>query len=184
MQKISDWDSVQAAGEFEPLEVGGHTCKILKAEATTTKSGRQAVRLYFDIVDGNQAGYFRKMFDNDDRQDKKWPMGGQYLQLTEGKSLPYFKGMLTSIEKSNSGYKWDWDEKKLAGKLFGGLFGREQYEKRDGTIGWSVKCFQIRSTEGINDAPAPADKLMKPRNDTFGSGSFANLDGDDGELPF
>ena len=189
MQKINDWDNVQAAGEFERLELGGHVCKIFKAEETTTSKGSRALKLYFDISDGKQAGYFKKSFDGSTYADKKWPMGGTYMQLTEGKSASFFKGMITAIEKSNNGYKWAWDESTLKGKLFGGVFGREQYRNTStGELKFSTKCMQIRSTEGIQDVPAPEDKLIKESSGGYASAplnsQFAPLDDDDGPLPW
>ncbi len=50
-----------------------------------------------------------------------------FRQGYEGKQLPFFKGMISCIEKSNEGYEWNWDEKTLKGKKIGVLFGREQY---------------------------------------------------------
>ena len=189
MNKPNDWDSVQAAGDFEALELGGHVCKILKAESTVTKSGRPALKLFLDIADGKQAGYFKKSFDNSTFADKKWPNGGQFTQITDGTSTKFFKGVITAIEKSNTGYKWAWDETTLKGKLIGGVFGREQYEK-NGELKYATKCVQVKSTEGIVDVPAPADKLLKSSSDPFAVyapapsyDQFADLDDSDGDLP-
>jgi hypothetical protein len=190
MQKIDNWDSVSAVGEFERLELGGHKCKILKAEAQITKnSGRPTVVLFLDIADGPQAGYYKKQFENDTREFKRWPC--QYSQITEGKSLPFFKGMITSIEKSNPGYKWNWDEKSLAGKYVGVVFGREQYKNSKGELRFSTKPTQIRATEGIENVPIPEDKLL-PKSE-YNYDPFTQLadksdmfteESDDGELPF
>lgn len=195
MNKPTDWDSVQAAGEFEALELGGHVCKILRADIVTNSTGSQALRLYIDIADGKQAGYFKKQFNNSTFPDKKWPVGGQVRQNTEGKSLGFFKGLITSIEKSNPNYKWAWDETTLKGKLFGGVFGREQYRNQSGELKFSTKCVQVRSAEGIHDVPAPEDKLLKdPMNDLYSkvqsaftppaSSQFTELDEDGTVLPF
>lgn len=45
----------------------------------------------------------------------------------KGNGLPFFKGVLTSLEESNPGFRWNWDESTLVGKKVGGVFGREQF---------------------------------------------------------
>lgn len=185
MKRIDGWDNIQAAGEFEALELGGHICKILKAESVTTSTKKEALQLYFDVAEGKQAGYFKKRFSEDNRQDRKWPNGGQYRQLTEGNSQRFFKGMIAAIEKSNPGFKWDWDEKKLEGKLFGGVFGREQYQAADGSLKFATKCFSIRSVDVVRaGVPVPQDKLA-PGNHTVRDDDFTAMAPiSDDDLPF
>ena len=62
-----------------------------------------------------------------------------------------FKGMLLNIEKSNSGYEWNWNEKSLEGKLFGGVFREEEYINRNGRLSTAVKLISIRPVEGITE---------------------------------
>lgn len=179
MKKPENWDSIQAAGEFEQLDLGGHVCVIKGAECKTTKSGREGITLYLDIAKGEQTGYYKAAFDRDTRENKKWPVGGQYFQLTDGTSEKFFKGMITSIEKSNPGYTWNWDEKTLKGKFIGGVFGREEYiGKNDGKPHMSVKCMSVRSIDGIEEVAAPPDKLLSGNS----SSNYTSTSDDD--LPF
>ena len=163
MQKPTGWDDSPAyTGEFNALPAGGYICKILKAEVTTSQSGKEMLVLLFDIAEGEHKDYFRSQFDGakQNNPDAKWQ--GVFRQLTQGKSTPFFKGVMTSIQTSNSGYKWDFDESKLTGKLFGGVFGREQYESSNGDLKWSTKCQAIRSVESIRKGiEVPADKPLK-----------------------
>lgn len=182
MKKINGYDEAQAlTGEYEVLEAGGYICKILNAKEEKSQSGKDMLVIAFDIEEGDHKDYFKRRFDNDTRADKKWPVNGIYRQMLEGeKAAGYFKGLITSLEASNPNFKWDWDENKLKGLKFGGLFGREQYEAFDGSLKFSTKLQFIRSVEKIKsgDFQIPQDKLLnKKQEDEFITVS-------DDELPF
>ena len=50
-----------------------------------------------------------RLFQNEDCDD--------LLKVySDKKALPFFKAFITAVEKTNAGYQWDWDEKKLIGK--------------------------------------------------------------------
>jgi hypothetical protein len=119
MNKPQGYDESQAfTGDFENLPAGAYVCTIQGAKLDTVGAdSKECIVLAFDISEGEYAGYFKRRFDGDTRSDKKWP--GTFRQITEGKSTPFFKGMITSIELSNKGYKWDFDESKLKGKKMG-----------------------------------------------------------------
>lgn len=151
MRKPEGYESATAfTGEFETLPAGGYVCRIIKATVEQTKeSMKDVLIILFDIAEGEYKDFYKKQFDRKkaDNPDAKWQ--GIYRQLTEGKSLSFFKGMITAIENSNPGYIWDFDETKLKGKLFGGVFGQEEYKGNDGNIKLSTKCRIIRSVEQI-----------------------------------
>lgn len=180
MQKPQGYDEAQAfTGDFETLKAGGYICVIKKALVTTSSTGSEMLVLLFDIAEGEHKGYYQRLFDNANKTkpDAKWQ--GVYRQLTQGQSMPFFKGMITSIESSNPGYQWNWNEETLKGKLFGGVFGREQYENHSGELKWSTKCQSIRSVEAIKKGiDIPADKYLKA------SRGFTEVQIDDDELPF
>lgn len=187
MKKPIGYDqAIAKTGEFTQLPPGGYVCVIKKAQEYTTKTGKEALVLLIDIAEGEYQGHFQKSFDSSMKEDKKWPNGARYLQLTEGKSLDFFKGMITSIEKSNSNFIFDFDERKLSGKMIGCVFGREEYMKNDGTATFATKVMQIRSVEAIRDGvEPPEDKLLSSSN-------FSNHDSrlgeeivfDDNDIPF
>lgn len=178
MRKVDGYEQAQArTGEFETLIPGGYVCKILSVKAEDKDYGT-LLRIAFDIVEGEHKDFYKKQFDRkkEGNPDTKWP--GMYYQTAKnGEESGYFKGFITAIENSNSGYKWDWDEQKLKGKLFGGIFAEEEYEirqgKHAGEIGTSVKCRNIRSADKIRsgDYKVPDKKLLPAshNNDTSSS---------------
>ena len=165
MKPIEGWNDAPAyTGEFETLPAGKYVCQIVQVNVTQDQKGREQMVILFDIADGEHKGYYDRMFQGAKRNDAsqaKWK--GIFRQLTQGNSLPFFKGVITSIEKSNPGYKWNWEEKSLVRKKFGGIFGREEFIASDGKKRMATKCIQIRSIEGLKDAEIPEDKLI-PEN--------------------
>lgn len=183
MEKPEGYDEAQEAGEREQLELGGHICVIKQATAGETSTLKQQLILLLDIAEGPQKDFYQNQFKSDPRVDKKW--GCVYRQITVGNSIPFFKGLVSAIEKSNAGYTWNWDEKTLKGKLIGGVFGREEYEGADGKNHWFTKCQSIRSVEAIRKGvPIPEDKpLSGSAKSSYGrKDDFVEISGDD--LPF
>ncbi len=186
MRKPDGYDSSAAyTGESQALPAGGYVCTILKAEeAETSASKRPMLVLLLDIAEGEYAGYFRQQFDRvkQSNPDAKW--GGTFRQLTDGSSLPFFKGMVTSIEESN-GFKWDFDEAKLKGKKIGAIFGREQYINSYGDTKWSTKCQAVRAVKTIQEGKfdVPEDKLLAGAPMAQSGYAAVPLPSDD-DLPF
>jgi hypothetical protein len=176
MQRYDNYDATQAfTGDFEELELGGHICRIKSVECTAKPYG-ELLTIEFDIAEGTQAGYYQRKFDS----LGKWV--GKYYQTVKKDDLKFFKGFITAIEKSNPGFKFDFDEKQLVGKLFGGVFGQEEYES-NGEVKVSTKCVQVRSVEEIRKGvPVPKLKKLKGNN---GSPAFFAVDASDtDDLPF
>lgn len=195
MRKPQGYDEAQAiTGDYQSLPPGGYICRIKRASEQVTRNGKQMLVLAVDIAEGDYAGYFQKIFGANTSKDKKWPNGGTYRQLTEGKSMEFFKGMITCIEKSNPGYVGfdandNLDESQLTGKLIGCVFGREQYQKDNGDLAFATKIVQVRSVEAIKaGVEPPADKLLDTKQagkSNSGSVGFGTeIDFDDDDVPF
>ncbi len=96
--------------------------------------------------------------------------------------------MITSLEASNPGFNWEkcgWDESKLAGLKFGGLFGKEEYENQiSGERKMATKIRFIRTVEAIKSGKfeVPTDKMLPTRGEAFDSFATTTDNGDD--LPF
>lgn len=191
MNKIPGYDESPAyTGEGQALPAGKYICEIKGAKVVkSSSSGMEQLVLQLDIAEGDYKNYYSDMYSADLERNgttAKWRNGGLFRQGWEGKSLPYFHGLMTCIEKSNDGYKWDWDEKTLKGKKIGVLFGREQF-LLNGQKRWATKAVAVRSIEGLEKSEIPKDKLLdgssaSPGFDTLG---FSDLDtSDEDDLPF
>lgn len=139
-------------GSSERLPAGGYICKILKAWCETTRNGSEQLVLALEIVEGNYAGFIKKQYESrkSSNPNADWPcMFKQFTLGTDGQTNPFFKGMLKSIEESNAGYKWNWQEATLANKMIGMIFREEEFEANDGSIKTTVRPAFPRSVERI-----------------------------------
>lgn len=154
MEIIKDFDKVEAKGmdDFRGLPIGAYECVIMDARPNhNEQSGKDTFKVSVDIASGEFKDYFRKMYENDTRIDRKWNNNAvKYLSYT-GDNVAYFKGFITTVENSNANYKWDWDETKLKGKKVCGVFQYEEYEKQDGTKGIKVRLNKFRSLDKMKD---------------------------------
>ena len=154
MEIIKDFDKVEAKGmdDFRGLPIGAYECVIMDARINhNEQSGKDTFKVSVDIASGEFKDYFRKMYENDTRIDRKWNNNAvKYLSYT-GDNVAYFKGFITTVENSNDNYKWDWDETKLKGKKVCGVFQYEEYEKQDGTKGVKVRLNKFRSLDKMKD---------------------------------
>ena len=160
------WDETEAKefGEYENLELGGHEIVILDArEHKSEFSGNISLKISVDISGNDkQKGFFKKQYDENTSADKKWPTGAiKYCSLKD-EQLSYLKGFITSLEKSNPGFKFNkkgtWEQ--LKNLKLAGQFGLEEYKKQDGTIGTATKLVQFRSLDKLKDIKIPKVKKL------------------------
>lgn len=187
MNKPQGFDeALTFTGEFETLPLGGHVCVIKSVLVEKTRTGKEMLKIALDIYEGEHKGFYQRQFERkkESNPDAKWSC--VYNQLTEGTSLPFFKGVLAAIEESNKGYKWNWDEKTLIGKLIGGVFGEEEYVAFDGSVKKATKCVQTKSVEQIRKGVEipPLKKLPGNKAQPINN-SYSNIQPvDDGYIPF
>ena len=138
MNKPNEYDTTRAAGEFTPIELGGHYLVIKEVRETDdngnplkSKNGNLMIKISIDTTDADkQPHYFMDQFRNDIRPGKKWPNNGViYMETeTDGKCTRNFKGFVTSVERSNPGFSVQWGDmfcQCLKNKLIGGVFREE-----------------------------------------------------------
>jgi hypothetical protein len=135
-----DLANVEEAQEFKKVTPGGYICQITNVENVDEK---EYLKVEYDIVIGEFKGYYQQLFDS----KKFW--GGKFIKSYKEAALPFFKGFITSAEKSNDGFIWANDEKKLIGKLVGLILGEEEYVKNDKTVGKRLYVNKVCSVETI-----------------------------------
>ena len=200
IRQPSNWNEVQEFSEQAKLPLDAYVCKVKKAEV----QGEQ-LRIAFDIAEGAQANFFARAFMADNRENKKWKgVLRVWLPKDDGSDRDEWtkstlKGMVTSFEKSNPGYRWNWDERSLVGRMIGIMFRNEEWEY-EGKTGWAVRPFRAMSVDSVlsGDYQLPKDKPLKNKSsggygeayDSFAtpsnsySNDFAMLDDADAQLPF
>lgn len=154
MKVIENWNEVEAKGmeDFKTLPIGAYECIIRSAEVyKNPTTEKESFRVQVDIATGEYKGYFQKRFDNNTSSTKTWDNNATRYLAFQGDNIAYFKGFITCVENSNTGYKWDWDESKLKGKKICGVFQYEEYENQGGKKGVKVRLNKFRSLDKMKD---------------------------------
>lgn len=173
MKKFSDYDSIEVKdyGTYEKLKLGGHIIKILEANVvqTTGKDGNvfEQLNLKYDIAEPDeQAGFYQRKFVEKAQKDAvtaKWS-GMTRISIPEDNSEEFikenFKRFTTSVEDSNPGYKWNWEEATLTGKTVGCVFGLEEFKTNTDKISTATKPRYFRGVENVFESPIPKVKLI------------------------
>ena len=146
MKRINNWENIQESTSFKRLTPNGYICKILNVEDHPEK---EYLKIYFDIVKGDDKGYFKKQYDGDTRKERKWPNAGTFIRSYKDSAASMFKGFTNAVEKSNKGYKWDFDEKTLVNKVVGLIIADEQYQNQKGQVRVRNYVAAVRSVETI-----------------------------------
>ena len=175
MRKYGNWDKVKVAAEFEQLPPGGYVCRIMGAEVKEYErkdhSGSfEKLRISLDIAEGQYKDFYVNDYRAQNTEDKRW-RGVMELYLPdenganaeqEERTASYLKAAIEAIEESNSGYRWDWDERKLKGKIVGCLFRSREWEY-DGRTGWRTEALRFLEADRIRQGKfkVPAAKPLK-----------------------
>lgn len=185
MKKPEGYDNAQAFGEFETLPAGGYKCLIKKVVCETTTNGKEFLKIGFDIAEGKYKDFYQKKFANDTREEPKW--SGIWTVFTEGyepnTTNSKFKGLITSVEASNDGFKFDFNEQTLVNKKVGLVFREEEFEGFDGEIKTATKPFYAISYEKAEEAKIPKTKILPEKGEAFED--FINsVNSDNDDMPF
>ena len=169
MNKPQGYDEAQSFGEFETLPAGGYKCLIKKVVCEKTQAGKEYLKIGFDIAEGDYKDFYQKKFANDNRDNPKW--SGIWTVFVEGykpnTTNPRFKGLITSVETSNEGFKFDFDEQKLVNKKVGLVFREEEFEGQDGQVHTAIKPFYAISYDKAEEAKIPNPKKLPEKGEAF-----------------
>ena len=174
MERIENWETVEAKGmdDFKALPIGAYECVIKDARVNVNEeTGKKTFKVSVDIAKGEYQDYFLKRYTNNTNADKKWDNNAVRYLGFEGDSVAFFKGFITSIENSNVGYKWNWDETTLKGKKICGVFLYEEYEKQDGSKAVKVRLSKFRSMDKMQEAKENLSDSVRLLN-----GSYMSID--------
>ena len=194
IKRFNDYAETKSYGDIQALPKGGYVLKIMGAEVCSNSIG-QYVKISCDIAEGEYMNFFANEYKNQQTEDKKWRCN--YLlnipnddgTEKDGWTKRRFKTVIEALEESNSGYHFDWDEKKFKGKLIGGLFNEREYLSNDGNVKRATNLAQMCTVEKIRSGKfqLPDDKLLssRPQQAPSSNNGFMSIpDGVDEELPF
>ena len=182
MKKIdtATWNEVEEQGNTERkmLPAGGYIGKILTVEDLPDK---QYLKITWDISEGEYKGNGASCLE----RNGFLPKAFSFIRSYKESALGFFKGFISAVEQSNTGFKWDFDERKLVGKTIGVVLGDEEYRKKDGSIGTRPVFDKVRSAETIRGGHFDIPPLKKLAEDAPAAPvwSAVDMDGSD-DLPF
>jgi len=169
MRKIDGFKELQKETgevvEFNNLGAGPQICRILKVEDVQEK---EYIKMAIDIIEGEYKDNFRQQFDNSTFEPKKWSHTATLYRSYKPTAARFFAAFITALEKSNDGYKWDWDESKFKNKKIVCNFGIEEYLSDDyddngnQIVKQSLKIVEVRSLEALanGDIETKEPKLL------------------------
>ena len=186
--------SAQTSGK---LPEGAYICKILKVEYKPTENSdwSDQIEIMFDVSDGEQKDFFKKQYQNNTSEDKKWK--GRvvvYVPRDDGSERDTwtknsFARWPDALEKSNDGYVWDWDETKWKNKLIGIVFGTTGTVINGKEVTYTEARFPVPVAQ-VKDGSAPKAKFKskngygnKPAT-ASASSEWMEVPEGDTELPF
>ena len=178
MKPIESWDKINEAGEFIRLPAGVYGVTITKV---IDNPANEYLEIYCDITqEGEFKHYFKALTDAGLADTSR------SFRSYKANALPFFKAFITAVEKTNSGYHWDWDEQKLVGKKVMAVFGEEEYEDKEGNVKIGTKCVEFRSYEAYKEGriKVPELKKLPPKPQADESKNLEPLEIPDDELPF
>lgn len=170
MKQFNGYTEAKKSAQFSGgrLPEGAYICKILNVKymesADSTKS--DLIELSFDITEGEQKDFFKNQYANNPDEDKKWK--GRtivYVPLDDGSERDgwtknAFAKWTDSLEKSNKGYVWDWDESKWKNKLVGIVFGTTGTVLNGKEITYTEARFPV-AVDVVKSGKAPTAKFKK-----------------------
>jgi hypothetical protein len=153
--KNINWTSVEENKDFDQLIPGGYICNVTTVE---DKEDKEYIIVFYDIVEGKFKNYFQQL----EQAKNFW--GGKFIKSYKESALPFFKGFLTAIENSNSGFianHFDGDIGKLKNKYIGLVLGEEEYISNDGDVKTRLYVAEVRSVNKIKSGDFKMPKLKK-----------------------
>lgn len=158
MKKFSGYDEAKKQAEYQgspKLPAGAYVCKISNVRYEPGEGDySDRIVIAFDITEGEQKGFFKKQYDSNINEDKKWKGTHRiYVPSDDGSdkdawTKKQFARWTNALEKSNSGYTWNWDETKWKDKLIGIIF-REAGNVIDGK---EVKYTEVSAPCSVDEA--------------------------------
>lgn len=191
MKPFNNFEAKRSTSNKETLPAGGYVCQIQGARVENYNNGFSSLVLAIDVIEGEFSGIWKKDYDNNTNEDKKW-RGTFRVSIPKDDGSEQdawtkrtFGNAMWAIEQSNPGYTWDWDEKKLKGKKIGVIYRNREWEY-NGNTGWTTEAGGSDSIENIRNGKFKMlkDKPLKNKGASSAAATDYEEAGSEEELPF
>lgn len=193
MKQFDGFKSEASAKKFPVLPAGAYVAAIKNVKIDGSEPDQQLI-LRLDVIEGDWAGYYTKRYENDSqnagfnqRYEAKYK-GDLRIQIPNPDNsrrqhpewdIRTFNNAMWCIEQSNKGYKWDWNETSLKGKIVG-------INVREGSYNGNIytQIGRLEVADDVRKGIVETMKPMKPRGIVAADPEtgFTNVETE--ELPF
>ena len=179
MKLPGDYQQTQAAdgtgGDRLNIPAGGYVCVVKAAEERTLPNGSQLLRVNFDIFEGEYRGCYMKRFEQDAAAGRtEWRGRYDAFVLTRaGNTNPFFKGLITAIEKSNPNavliQNGELLPERMKNCVLGLLYRDEEFMGKDGKVHRTTKpCMAVEAARiRSGDFTIPKPLRLTPEQQGF-----------------
>ena len=169
MKQFDGFKSEAPSKKFPMLPAGTYVAGIKNVKVEGAEPDQQLV-LRLDIIEGDWAGYYTRRYQKDTenagyQQNYQAKYKGDFRIQIPNNANPRrqhpewdvrtFNNSMWAIEQSNPGYKWDWNEGGLKGKIVGINVREGMYNGNPYT--------QIGRLESADDVRKGLVETMKPK---------------------
>lgn len=173
MKQFSGYDDAKKAAQFvsgERLPKGAYVCQILGVKFEEGKIANDGTKysdrliVQFDVVEGDYQNFFRMQYNNNSNEDKRYKgRTSVYIPNDDGTKEDTwrktdFARWTKSLEESNAGYVWDWNESLWKNKYIGIVFGETGTVIDGKEIVFTEARFPI-SVEAVRSGKVPEAKF-------------------------
>ena len=190
MKQFNGFEDAQKSARYTggtKLPKGAYVAKIMNVRYEKGENGSSSrIIVQFDIAEGEYKDFFKKAYDADTSEDKKWKGKATIYEPTDDGSdkdkwtKNKFAKWTNAFEDSNKGYSWDWDENKWKGLLIG-LNYRNTKKMIDGRpcsyteVAYPLEVETVRSGK----APEAKDYIADNYREDASASNTASSSGDD-----
>ena len=180
----------QSGGKFPMLPAGPYVAKIINVKIDGEEPD-QSLILRLDIAEGEYEGYYTKRYKAEDAKKSKYPTkykGDLRIRIPnkDNPNAQYpesdirrFNDAMYRIEQSNHGYRWDWNETGLIGKIVGLNVRAGEYNEAAYT-----KPYRLEIADDVRRGIVQPMEPMQPRGDAYEAPGQQYTVVTDTELPF
>lgn len=161
------------------LKPGAYVLKILDVKYINGVNGNSdRIDIRFDVAEGENTDFFKKQYESNTNEDRKWKGKGTLWVPTEDgseddeRTIKSFNEFLACLEDENKGYRWDNEESKWKGLKIGGTF-RTENNIIEGRACSYTSFAWFTSAESVRNGTAKLPNV-KNRNGATGSGSASS----------
>lgn len=179
MKKFGGFEAAKEAAKYsgsERLPIGAYACEVKNVQYVAGENGNSdRIDILFDITEGDYKDFFKKQYEANQNEDKKWKGRKSIYVPTDcgserdGWTKNTFAKWTNAFEDSNKGYKWDWKEEKWKGLKVGIVFGETGTVIEGREILFTEPRFAT-SVQKVFDGSAPKAKFVS-KNGYTGNGN-------------